>query len=103
MAKTWRRFCESILKRFGDMLGGDAGGVGQIGDCAADPEHTVASARAQAEFLYRRVEHVRRARVQPAVFGQFAAFELPVQSLLRAVESHLLALPSLYDSRADNG
>ena len=59
MAKTWRRFCESILKRLGDVLGGDAGAVGQIGDCAADPEHTVAAARAQAEFLYRRFEHVR--------------------------------------------
>ena len=102
VAKTWRRLRESILKRLGDMLGGDAVGVGQIGDRAADPEHTVASPRTQAEFLNRRVEHVRRARVQPAVFVQFAAFELPVKSLTRVAESHLLALPSLHDSRAYN-
>ena len=102
MANTWRRLAEPILERLSDMLSCDAGAVGQIGDCAADPEHTVATPGAQAEFLNRRVEQVRRTRVQPAVFAQIGSFELPVESLTRAAESHLLAAPSLYHSRAYN-
>src|SRR5438874_2536647 len=76
---TRKSLIQPVLQRLGHVAAVDPERPSEIGNRAADTQHAIATARAEAEFVNRRLEQLRRFAIERAVRAQRGALHRGIQ------------------------